>query len=227
MCGRFTQKSERPDIQLEFYIKGWNSEPDVSYNVAPSQNAGVIINDGTGNKFSLFRWGLVPGWSKDPNIGFKMINARAETIAQKPSYKKPFRSKRCLIPANGFYEWKTGKGTKRPYYIFIKDNPIFSMAGIFDEWNTPDNTKFYTFSIITTEANELVGEIHEKKRMPVIIGKENRDLWLNNNEYSETDLTALLKPYNSNLMDVYEVNPFVNSPKNNSPECIEPVKKNI
>ncbi|MBN2040322.1 MAG: SOS response-associated peptidase [Spirochaetes bacterium] len=224
MCGRFTQKSERPDIQIEFYIKGWNSEPDISYNVAPSQNAGIITNDGTGNKFSLFRWGLVPFWSKDPNAGFKMINARAVTITQKPAYKTPFKSKRCLVPANGFYEWKTDGKSKIPYYIFLKDRPVFSLAGIFDEWNTQDNEKLFTFSIITTEANELVGEIHDKKRMPVIIDKENRELWLNNNEYPESVLTGLLKPYDSGLMDAYEVTPFVNSPKNNSPECIEPAE---
>ena len=158
MCGRFKQKSERPDIQLEFYIKGWNSDPRISYNVAPFQNAGVIINDGTGNKFDIFRWGLIPSWSKNPDIGYKMINARADTISQKSSYKIPFKSKRCLVPANGFYEWNTDKGSKKPYYIFLKDHSLFSMAGIFDEWNTPDNQKLFT--LITTEANELVGKIY-------------------------------------------------------------------
>ncbi len=106
MCGRFTQKSERPDIQLEFYIQGWQAEPAVSYNIAPSQKAGVIINNGEKNIYDTYQWGLVPHWAKDLKIGYNMINAKAETITQKPSFKSPFKNKRCLIPSDGFFEWK-------------------------------------------------------------------------------------------------------------------------
>jgi putative SOS response-associated peptidase YedK len=223
MCGRFTQKSERPDIQLEFYIQGWQTEPAVSYNIAPSQKAGIIINDGEKNIYASYQWGLVPHWATDPKIGYNMINAKAETINQKPSFKNSFKNKRCLIPCNGFYEWKKTGNNKIPYYIFTKDNPIFSMAGLYDEWLTPGNTRLFSFSIITTEANELTAQIHNKKRMPVIIQKIDREEWLDNNKFKEADLLALLRPYQSELMDAYEVSSLVNSPGNNSVECIKPV----
>jgi putative SOS response-associated peptidase YedK len=225
MCGRFTQKSERPDIQLEFYIQGWLAEPAVSYNIAPSQKAGIIINDGEKNIFASYQWGLVPYWAKDPKIGYNMINAKAETVTQKPSFKGPFKKKRCLIPAEGFYEWKKDGNKKVPYYILFKDNSLFSMAGLYDECKLfSENEKLYTFTILTTEANELTAEIHDKKRMPVIIQKKDREAWLNNTKYSEDNLLSLLKPLDSKLMKAYEVMPFVNSPKNNSSKCIEPVK---
>ena len=225
MCGRFTQKSERPDIQLEFYIQGWNAEPSVNYNIAPSQNTGIILNDGKNNIYTAFQWGLIPHWAKDSRIGYSMINAKSETIAQKPSFKNPFKYKRCLIPANGFYEWEKTGNKKIPHYIFTKNSSLFSMAGLYDEWLQPsDNTKLFTFTIITTDANELTAEIHDKKRMPVIIQKKDREMWLDNSRYNETDLLAMLKPYESSLMDAYEVSSFVNSPKNNSEQCIEPVK---
>ncbi len=223
MCGRFTQKSERPDIQLEFYIQGWHAEPAVSYNIAPSQKAGVIINDGNKNIYTLYQWGLVPHWAKDPKTGYNMINAKAETLLQKPSFKSPFKTKRCLIPAEGFYEWKKIGDKKTPFYILLKDNSPFSMAGLYDEWKHPSgNDKLYTFTIITTEANELTAEIHDKKRMPVIIQKKDREVWLDNSKYPEDYLLSLLRPLNSELMKAYEVTSFVNSPKNNSVKCIEP-----
>ena len=224
MCGRFTQKAERPDIQLEFYIQGWNATPEVSYNIAPSQKAGIIYNDNGENIYDEFQWGLIPSWAKKDKAEYKMINAKAETINQKPSFKGPFKSKRCLVPASGFYEWKKEGNKKIPYYIFLKDNPLFSLAGLFDEWIS-ENKKIKTFTIITTTANDLVAEIHDKKRMPVIIDKRDRDLWLNNNEFREKDLLGLLEPYKSDLMDAYEVSSFVSSPNNNSPKCIEAVKR--
>jgi putative SOS response-associated peptidase YedK len=226
MCGRFTQKSERPDIQLEFYIQGWQAEPAVSYNIAPSQKAGIIINDGEKNVYTEYQWGLVPHWAKDPKIGYNMINAKAETINQKPSFKNSLKNKRCIIPADGFYEWKKTGNKKIPYYIFTKDNLLFSMAGLYDEWVTADNTKLLTFTIITTEANELTAGIHDKKRMPVIMKKKDREQWLDNSRYSAKDLLAILKSYDSKLMDAYEVSSLVNSPKNNSALCIKPVNKN-
>ncbi|MFH0974766.1 MAG: SOS response-associated peptidase [Spirochaetota bacterium] len=223
MCGRFTQKSERPDIQLEFYIESWQAEPNASYNIAPSQKAGVVINEGGKNIYAAFKWGLVPHWAKDPKIGNNMINAKAETLAEKPSFKVPLKSKRCIVPADGFYEWKKAGNSKIPYYIFLKDNSLFGMAGLYDEWDAPGNEKLYTFTIITTEANELTAGIHDKKRMPVIIQKKDREAWLNNKTYNEADLLKLLRPLDTKLMDAYEVTPFVNSPKNNSAKCIEPV----
>jgi len=226
MCGRFTQKSERPDIQLEFYIRGWQADPDISFNIAPSQKAGVIINDGEKNIFTQFQWGLIPHWAKDPKMGYNMINAKAETVAEKPSFKYPFKKKRCLIPADGFFEWKKEGKIKIPYYIFVKDNPLCSFAGLYDEWGDSEK-KVITFIIITTEANDLVSDIHDKKRMPVIIRKDDRDLWLDNNNYNEVSLLSLLKPYDSKEMNAYIVSDFVNAPRNNSPVCIEPVSNTV
>jgi putative SOS response-associated peptidase YedK len=224
MCGRFTQKSERPDIQLEFYIGGWQAEPAVSYNIAPSQKAGVIINDGEKNIYTAFQWGLIPHWAKDSKIGYNMINAKAETINQKSSFKQPIKNKRCLIPADGFYEWKMSDSKKIPYYIYLKDSSLFSMAGLYDEWISAENKKIITFTIITTEANDLIADIHDKKRMPVIIEKKDRELWLDNGQYNETDILGLLKTYGSDKMDAYEISSYVNSPENNTPECIARVK---
>jgi putative SOS response-associated peptidase YedK len=228
MCGRFTQKSERPDIQLEFYIQGWNVSPKASYNIAPSQKAGIIFRDDERNIYDEFQWGLIPNWSKDLKTAYSMINAKAETINQKPSFKNSFIKKRCLVPATGFFEWKKVGNGKIPYYIFLDGGQLFSFAGIFDEWFSKNESSerkdsIKTFSIITTEANELVAEIHDKKRMPVIIEKKDRELWLNNNEYPEKDLLDLLRPYDTDLMRAYEVSKYVNSPNNNSSKCIEPV----
>lgn len=224
MCGRFTLKSERPDIQLEFYIGGWNLEPSVSYNIAPSQKAGVIFKQDNKNIFDMFQWGLVPHWSNSDKNVYAMINAKAETITERPSFKALFKNKRCLIPANGFYEWKKEGNKKTPFYIFLKDNSLFSMAGLYDEWITPKNEKLLSFTIITTKANELVDEIHDKKRMPAIIKKEDRECWLDNSKYNEKKLVSFLIPHETNLMDAYEVSTLINSPKNNSPKCIERIR---
>ncbi len=225
MCGRFTQKSERPDIQLEFYIQGWNAEPGISYNIAPSQKAGVIFRNDGGNIYDEFQWGLIPHWAKEKKSAYNMINAKAETVSQKPAFKYPFRHRRCLIPASGYYEWKKEGNKKIPYYIFLKHDPLFSFAGLYDEWGPDKDQKTRTFTIITTEANELVAGIHDKQRMPVIIQKTDRDLWLNLNDrdYNEKSLLELLKPFEAEMMNAYEVSTFVNSPGNNSPACIEPI----
>lgn len=225
MCGRFTQKSERPDIQLEFYIQGWNAEPAVSYNIAPSQKAGVIFRDDGKNVYDEFEWGLIPHWAKERKSSYSMINARAETVHQKPAYKYSFRHRRCLIPASGYYEWKHAGKIKIPFYIFLKQEPLFSFAGLYDEWGQDEREKARTFTIITTEANELIAGIHDKKRMPVIIPRKDRDSWLDVDapDYNEKNLLGLLKPFETKMMDAYEVSTLVNSPANNSPACIEPL----
>jgi len=230
MCGRFTQKSERRLISEEFYIRIFSDDVIVNYNISPGQYAGIIVNenispgqyagiivnDGT-NRYVQYKWGLVPSWARDIQIGNKLINARAETLVKKPSFKNAFINRRCLVPTDGFYEWQKLEKYKVPFFIHLKSGKPFSFAGLWDLWGS----KLYTFTIITTEANSLLKNIHD--RMPVIIPEDKRELWLNPKIKTTEDLLPLLKPYGSDELDAYEVSRFVNSPANNSPECIEPV----
>lgn len=220
MCGRFIQKSERKIITEEFYVQEFFNEVIISYNVAPGQNAGIICNDGK-NRYVQYKWGLVPSWAKDPQIGYKMINARAETVPEKPSFKSAFKSRRCLIPADGFYEWKKGDKFKVPYFIFHRSERPFSLAGLWETWKDKDENPVHTFTIITTEANELLRELHD--RMPVIIPPEKREPWLDPATTGSDEIVDLLKPYDESGLDFHEVSRIVNSPQNNTPECITPV----
>ncbi len=242
MCGRFTQKSERKIISLEFYIKDFLSDVLVNYNVAPSQDAGVIVKSDV-YRYVRCRWGLVPFWSKDPKIGNRMINARSETVAEKPSFRQAFAKRRCLVPADGFYEWKKENGFKTPYYIYHAAGKPMSFAGLWESWTLrteprvqqPEADLFptdaengdekppplHTFTIITTGANEKLKELHD--RMPVVITPEMRDVWLDPDTHKD-QLVELLRPLPPEEIEFHEVSRMVNSPQNNSPECIEPHK---
>ncbi|MEN7436429.1 SOS response-associated peptidase [Bacillus velezensis] len=222
MCGRFTLFSEFDDIIEQFNIDQFLSENEYhpSYNVAPSQNILTIINDGSNNRMGKLRWGLIPPWSKDEKIGYKMINARAETLPEKPSFRKPLVSKRCIIPADSFYEWKRlDSKTKIPMRIKLKSSNLFAFAGLYEKWNTSEGNPLYTCTIITTKPNELMEDIHD--RMPVILTDESEKEWLNPKNTDPDYLQSLLLPYDSDDMEAYQVSPLVNSPKNNSPELIE------
>jgi putative SOS response-associated peptidase YedK len=218
MCGRFSLTVNEAELNLRFEIEGGVAPYISRYNCAPTQMLVVITNQDD-KHLSYFKWGLIPPWAKDPAIGNKMINARAETIAEKPSFRLPLRSQRCLVPADGFYEWKLN-GKKVPYRIFLKDTRIFAMAGIWDKWKTPDGSLVYSFSIITTSANEFMKTIHD--RMPVILSEEDEKRWLH--ESSESSLLSLLKPCPPELMDAYPVSELVNSPRNDGKEVIERVR---
>ena len=187
---------------------------DKNFNVAPGQIIPIVMQEHGEKILEPVKWGLVPFWTKDPKIGYRMINTRAETISEKPSFKAAFKYRRCLIPANGFYEWK--KPEKQPYYIHLPNRAIFTFAGIWEEWHHPDGSSLRTCSIITTEPNEIMKNIHE--RMPVILNKEDEEKWLLENEQKE--LQALLKPYH-NEMQMYPVSKAVNSYKNNYAELLE------
>lgn len=239
MCGRFTQKSERKIISLEFYIKDFLSDVLVNYNVAPSQDAGVIVRDNV-YRYVRYRWGLVPFWSKDPKIGNRMINARSETVAEKPSFRNAFAKRRCLVPADGFYEWKKENEYKTPYYIYHATGKPMSFAGLWESWTPQAEPKgqqpeadlfssgeekpppLHTFTIITTGANEKLKELHD--RMPVVITPEMRDVWLNPDTHTD-QLVELLQPLPSKEIEFHEVSRIVNTPQNNSQECIEPHNK--
>jgi putative SOS response-associated peptidase YedK len=224
MCGRFTltatvdQLIDRFDI--EFFLQEEAYNP--SYNVAPSQSVLAVINDGARNKMGFLRWGLIPPWAKDMSIGYKMINARAETLIDKPSFQNAYKKKRCLIVADSFYEWKRiDSKTKIPMRIKLKSNELFSMAGLWENWKSPDGKSIYSCSVITTSPNELVQDIHD--RMPVILKPEDEKYWLDPSITDTTKLNPLLKPLDHDLMEAYEVSPLVNSPKNNSIKLIQKI----
>jgi len=217
MCGRYVQFSLFPLLKQEFNLRGEAPDPVPSWNIAPTRDVPVVVNE-KGNRLLLCRWGLIPPWSRDPSTGSRMINARAETLAVKPIFKVPFRKHRCLIPADGFYEWKKeGKG-KTPLYITMKDGRPFSFAGLYSDWSAPGRETIRTCTIVTTGANRLIAPIHD--RMPAIIPKEVRDLWLDPEIQDPGKLTQLLIPYPSEEMEAWEVSKRVNSPRNDSPENI-------
>jgi putative SOS response-associated peptidase YedK len=217
MCGRFTQSQSIPRIAQEFGIAEVSCDLGPSYNIAPTQKVAVVVTDGV-KKLVPVRWGLVPSWAKEISVGNKMINARAETITEKASYRNAFKKRRCLVVADGFYEWQDVGDSKRPVYIRLKSGKPFGFAGLYEVWKSPEGDEITTCTIITTEANELMKPIHA--RMPVIIPRQDEDLWLN----PETkDPGLLLKPYPAEEMEAYPVSKRVNSPKNNSPLCIEKV----
>lgn len=222
MCGRFTLFSEFDDIIKHFSIDEFLPEDEYqpSYNIAPSQNILTVINDGSNNRLGKLRWGLIPPWAKDEKIGYKMINARSETLTEKPSFRKPLINKRCIIPADSFYEWKRlDPKTKIPMRIKLKSSSLFAFAGLYEKWITQDGNTLFTCTIITTKPNELMEDIHD--RMPVILTQGSEKEWLNPKN-SDTDyLKSLLKPYAAHDMETYQVSSLVNSPKNNSPELIQ------
>ncbi len=222
MCGRYTLTPEQKKIQAEFKVKPGHYVHEPRYNIAPSQPAPVIVREDE-NVMKMMKWGLVPYWAKDPKIGFKLINARAETITEKPSFKTAFKKRRCLVPADGFYEWEKGQGkrVKIPHRFVLNSGKLFSFAGLWDIWQTPEGKPLETFTIITTSPNELMKPIHD--RMPVILHKEDEELWLDPGA-NENALLSILKPFESELMEEYEVSIKVNSPRDDSPECVNPTR---
>ena len=216
MCGRFTRGENIPTLAREFGVVQVNSDLAPSYNIAPTQEVAVIVTAGVKTLLPV-RWGLIPSWAKDMSVGSKMINARAETISEKPAYRNAFKKRRCLVVADGFYEWQSIAGVKRPIHIRFKSGRPFGFAGLYEVWNSPAGEEITTCTIITTQANELMSPIHE--RMPVIIPKEQEDLWLDPKTEEQSLLLSLLKPYPADQMEAYPVSKKVSSPKNNSPDC--------
>lgn len=190
------------------------------YNVAPSQLVLSVINDGHSNRLGELKWGLVPPWADSPKIGFQMLNARSETAAGKPAFSAPLRRKRCLIPADGFYEWKATDHGKQPMRIVLKSRALFSMAGLYESWLSPDGSKINSCTILTTTPNELVARIHD--RMPVILHPEDEQLWLNRAVTDVSAITPLLRPYPANQLEAYPVSASVGSVRNDEPALIEP-----
>ena len=218
MCGRFVRYSSIHELAVEFSADEPPFDLPPSYNVAPSQDVLIITNHGE-KRFSSCRWGFLPSWAKDPKIGYRMINARAETVADKPSFRGAFMSKRILVAADGFYEWQKKGAAKTPFFIGLKSGRPFGFAGLLNVWVSPEGKQICTCTVLTTEANSLVEPVHD--RMPVIIRKEDEDIWLDPSLQDKARLASLLRPYAPDTMDCYEVSEFVNSPSHNSPECIK------
>jgi putative SOS response-associated peptidase YedK len=221
MCGRFSFVFEEDKFEEYFGLQVDVRLPR-NYNVAPSQDIVVIRNEADNKKkMDFLKWGLVPFWADDPSIGHKMINARIESVGDKPSYKQAYKNKRCLIPASGYYEWKKEKEGKQPFYIKRYDSNPLAFAGLWEKW-TDDQTgeELQTCTIITAPADELNARIHS--RMPLILNPANYDSWLDRylNDYEKID--ALLEPLSSELLTSYPVSKAVNSPKNNTPELLLP-----
>lgn len=221
MCGRFTLFTPLEEIIDRFAIEDpFNGDYKLSYNIAPSQSVLSVINDGKRNRLGYLRWGLIPPWAKDRNIGYKMINARAETILQKASFKHAYRKRRCLIVADSFYEWKKGPDGKTPMRIKLKDDSPFGMAGVWEAWTSPEGEKIYSCSVITTRPNELMVDIHD--RMPVILSPEDEERWLDPHQ-DPALLQSCFQPFEAGKMEAFEVTADVNSPKNNSPHLIQSI----
>jgi len=219
MCGRFTLTLDPGDLQDELNFDISSAVLTPRYNIAPSQPVAAVRDGGT-RKVELFQWGLVPSWAKDASIGYKMINARSETISEKPSFRVPFSRRRCLIPADGFYEWAQGEGGKIPYYFYLKDHKPFTFAGLWEEWQPPEGELLRTCTIITCAANDVLKQYHE--RMPVILPADIRWLWLDP-AAKAPELQSWLKPYPSDGMAWHEVAKLVNKPDADVPECVAAV----
>lgn len=205
-----------------FHLDSADAVSAPRYNVAPTQDVSVVLNESP-TRLSVVQWGLIPGWAKDPGIGAQMINARAETVAEKPAFRSAFKKRRCFVLADGFYEWrKEGDGkTKTPMYLRLKSGEPFALAGLWEVWNSPEGEPRRTCTIITTEPNELVAPIHN--RMPAILPRDAEAAWLDGS-LEPAALMALLKPYPADQMQAHAVSRRVNAPQNDEPALIEPVQ---
>lgn len=216
MCGRFSLTTQEDQIEKLFNVSIDRQMYVPRYNGAPTQNMAVITNTEQ-RQLGYLRWGLIPSWAKDPSIGVKMINARAESILEKVAFGKPFRTKRCLVLADSFFEWKKTAAGKIPYRIMLKDAAVFAMAGIWESWKDPEGKTIESFAIITTEANEIVQKIHH--RMPVILPRQETTEYL---IASPEEALQLLRPFDTEQMISYTISKQVNSAGNDHPEILEP-----
>ncbi|QXJ36995.1 Putative SOS response-associated peptidase YedK [Parageobacillus caldoxylosilyticus] len=219
MCGRFSLTVDIVQLQALFRFVYTGTFPP-RFNIAPSQEVLTVVQENGIRIGKMMKWGLVPSWANDPKIGWKMINARAETVDEKASFRHALKRRRCLILADGFYEWKKEGAKKIPYRFTLRNGEPFAFAGLWERWDK-QGEPLYTCTIITTTANELVSTIHE--RMPVILPPERQEAWMDPRLEDSDYVKSLLQPYPAEEMKMYEVSTIVNSPKNDVMECIEPV----
>ena len=223
MCGRFTLTLDEAELVERFDLTASDAAHTPRFNIAPTQAAPVVLSESP-DRLSVAQWGLIPSWAKDPTIGARMINARAETVQEKPSFRTAFKRRRCLVPADGFYEWSKAAAAKVPLYIRLKTGEPFALAGLWEVWRPPEGDPIRTFTILTTDPNELLATIHN--RMPVILSRENERAWLDNTA-GPVELMAMLQAYPSALMEFYEVSKRVNAPRNDDPSLIERMQSSL
>jgi len=223
MCGRFSLTAS-PTAMAELFDLDASTVPALAprYNIAPTQPVAVVrvAPEGGRREIGFLRWGLIPAWAKDPGIGARMINARAETVAEKPAFRGAFRRRRCLVPASGFYEWRKVDKHKQPYYIHMADREPFAIAGLWERWAAPTGDVVESCTLLTTDANDRVRPLHD--RMPVILAREAFGRWLDPEVTDPGPLLELLAPYPSEAMALYPVSTFVNAARNDGPRCVEP-----
>lgn len=224
-CGRYTLHKKAEDLAKRYNLASIPEDIRESYNVAPGQFMPVIVEDEHGrHHLELMKWGLIPGWAKDPNIGYKLINARDDGIFTKPVWRSAILKRRALIPADGFYEWKkpaNPKEHKQPFYIHPKQIDIFSFAGVWETWKDSENNEWKTYSIVTTEPNKEMRSVHN--RMPVILHQEDEAAWLEPSKATRDDIEPLLRPYEDNGLEMFEVSSDVNVTRNNEAKLILPI----
>lgn len=216
MCGRFALKNPQA-LQAAF---GLNETPNLPprYNIAPSQDVAAVRMGPHGRELVMLHWGLIPAWAKDPKTGYSLINARAETVAEKPAFRTAFRRRRCIIPASGFYEWKEVAGGKQPYYLMLKNGEPMGLAGLWEHWQSPEGRVIESCTILVTDANALVKQVHD--RMPVILPKEAYAAWLDPEEQAPDRLAPLLCPLDAAEMTAWPVSRLVNNPRNDEAGCL-------
>ena len=219
MCGRYSLTQPIKTLKEHFQAIAVELEHDARYNIAPSQSVPIVIAGEQGREIHALRWGLVPSWSKNPDMGHRLINARSETVADKPSFRSSFKKRRCLVPTDGFYEWQVGDEGKIPQYIRMRTGGMFAFAGLWSEWDSGQEI-LRTFTIITTGANHDLESVHH--RMPVILMPDQYDAWLLP-KTSPEELKKLMNPLEEGLLDHYKISKTVNSPKNDSEECLAPL----
>ncbi len=223
MCGRFAQRSDPKRLAKEFKVA---EVPDIEtrYNIAPTQDVLAVRESEDGREMTFLKWGLIPSWAKDTSIGARLINARSETVTEKPSFRQAFKQRRCIIPADGFYEWQRTDGKKQPFFFRMRDESSFGFAGLWERWEGQGREAINSCTILTTEANEVLRPVHD--RMPVILHPEEYSLWLEGNERERNLLIELLRPYPAEEMTGYPVSPLVNSPRSKGKELIEELQLN-
>jgi putative SOS response-associated peptidase YedK len=220
MCGRFTLHTPAAQIIDTFKLTDISAqELTPRYNIAPSQNIPIIRDTEARREMVMARWGLIPGWSKESRTKYSTINARIESAAEKPAYRTPFKRQRCLIPADGFYEWKQVNGNKIPYHIRMRDGKVFAFAGLWDHWGGKDDS-IESCTIIVMPSNDVMKPIHE--RMPAIIAHAHYDSWLNSSVTDKQEIMQYLTSAPSSQLTAYPVSTRVNSPGNNDERCIQP-----
>lgn len=223
MCGRFTQSQTAQKIAQAFQVDNVASLTP-RYNIAPTQPVATILQtkDDANRQFKMLRWGLIPSWAKDAKMGSRLINARAETVSEKPSFRSAFKQRRCLVLTDGFYEWQQQEKNKQPFYFRVRDGEPFAFAGLWERWKDAEGEEIQSCTILTTEANEIMRSIHD--RMPVIIDAKDYDAWLDPQVQKSDYVQSLLRPYLAEEMTVYAVSTLVNKRNNDSPECIKRIK---